>query len=213
MNDTMQYHVDRFADIEILRYRVPDFETLPLRDKLLIYHLSEAALAGRDILFDQNGRYNLWVRRVLETLYQNWNGDRQTTEFLAFETYLKRVWFSSGIHHHYSTAKFRPEFPEAYLDSMLDAIGLGVDRPLLHRVLFDPDFLPKRVNLQEGDDLVATSANHFYEGVTQQEALDYYAALSDSSNPHPVSYGLNSRLEKGVDGKLHETVWTSYRHL
>ena len=207
MNDTLQYHVDRFADIEVLRYRVPGFEELPLRDKLLIYHLTEAALSGRDILFDQNGRYNLWVRQTLERIFLEWSGDRQTDEFQAFETYLKRVWFSSGIHHHYATNKFTPGFTPAYLDTLLDAIRFEGDRQLLHRLLFDADFMSKRVNLQAGDDLVATSANHFYEGVTQQEALDYYAALSDSTDPHPVSHGLNSRLEKDADGCLREVVW------
>ncbi|MBP5260083.1 MAG: dihydrofolate reductase [Paludibacteraceae bacterium] len=207
MNDTIQYHVDRFADIEVLRYRVPGFEDLSLRDKLLIYHLSEAALAGRDILFDQNCRYNLWVRQTLEHIYLTWSGDRQTADFQAFETYLKRVWFSSGIHHHYATNKFTPGFPAAYLDTLLNDTRFEGDRQLLHRLLFDPDFMAKRVNLQAGDDLVATSANHFYEGVTQQEALDYYTALSDSTDPHPVSHGLNSRLEKAADGSLHEVVW------
>ena len=207
MKNSIQYHVDRFADIEVLRYRVPEFETLHLRDKLLVYHLSEAALAGRDILFDQNGKYNLWIRQTLETIYRTWQGDRTSTEFQAFETYLKRLWFSNGIYHHYSTAKFLPDFSEPYLDELLDAIHFEGNRPLFKKLLFDPDYMAKRVNLQEGDDLVATSANHFYEGVTQQEALDFYAAQTDTTERHPVSHGLNSRLTKNSQGELQEIVW------
>ncbi|MGM9837104.1 MAG: dihydrofolate reductase [Paludibacteraceae bacterium] len=188
------YTVDTFYDLEILRYRVPGFEELPLQQKILAYYLSEAALQGRDILYDQNGRYNLRVRRALENLYTHYQGDKQDKEFLLFEKYLKRVWFSNGIHHHYSEDKFLPEFSEEWYRKACAETGIAVDEELIP-VMFDPTVLPKRTNQQAGVDLVQTSAGNYYEGVTQAEAEAYYAAHRDTSD-EPLWIGLNSKLVK-----------------
>ena len=188
------YTVDKFYDLEILRYQVPGFDELTLQQKTLAYYLSEAALQGRDILFDQNGRYNLRIRRALEALYLNYAGDKQSEEFLLFEKYLKRVWFSNGIHHHYSEDKFLPEFTEAWYRQACAEAGLTVDKELLP-VIFDPAVMPKRTNQAAGQDLVLTSAGNYYEGVTQAEAEAYYAARKDNS-PEPKWIGLNSKLTK-----------------
>ena len=188
------YTVDKFYDLEILRYQVPGFDELTLQQKTLAYYLSEAALQGRDILFDQNGRYNLRIRRALEALYLNYKGDKQSDDFLLFEKYLKRVWFSNGIHHHYSEDKFLPEFTEAWYRQACAEAGLTVDEELLP-VIFDPTVMPKRTNQAAGQDLVLTSAGNYYEGVTQAEAEAYYAAHKDNS-PEPKWIGLNSKLTK-----------------
>lgn len=188
------YTVDKFYDLEILRYQVPGFDELTLQQKTLAYYLSEAALQGRDILFDQNGRYNLRIRRALEALYLNYKGDKQSEEFLLFEKYLKRVWFSNGIHHHYSEDKFLPEFTEAWYRQACAEAGLTVDEELLP-VIFDPAVMPKRTNQAAGQDLVLTSAGNYYEGVTQAEAEAYYSAHKDNS-PEPKWIGLNSKLTK-----------------
>lgn len=188
------YTVDKFYDLEILRYQVPGFDELTLQQKTLAYYLSEAALQGRDILFDQNGRYNLRIRRALEALYLNYKGDKQSEEFLLFEKYLKRVWFSNGIHHHYSEDKFLPEFTEAWYRQACAEAGLTVDETLIP-VMFDPAVMPKRTNQAAGQDLVLTSAGNYYEGVTQAEAEAYYAAHKDNS-PEPKWIGLNSKLTK-----------------
>ena len=188
------YTVDKFYDLEILRYQVPGFDELTLQQKTLAYYLSEAALQGRDILFDQNGRYNLRIRRALEALYLNYAGDKQSEEFLLFEKYLKRVWFSNGIHHHYSEDKFLPEFTEAWYRQACAEAGLTVDEALIP-VMFDPAVMPKRTNQAAGQDLVLTSAGNYYEGVTQAEAEAYYAAHKDNS-PEPKWIGLNSKLTK-----------------
>lgn len=188
------YTVDKFYDLEILRYQVPGFDELTLQQKTLAYYLSEAALQGRDILFDQNGRYNLRIRRALEALYLNYKGDKQSDDFLLFEKYLKRVWFSNGIHHHYSEDKFLPEFTEAWYRQACAEAGLTVDETLIP-VMFDPAVMPKRTNQAAGQDLVLTSAGNYYEGVTQAEAEAYYAAHKDNS-PEPKWIGLNSKLTK-----------------
>ena len=188
------YTVDKFYDLEILRYQVPGFDELTLQQKTLAYYLSEAALQGRDILFDQNGRYNLRIRRALEALYLNYKGDKQSDDFLLFEKYLKRVWFSNGIHHHYSEDKFLPEFTEAWYRQACAEAGLSVDETLIP-VMFDPAVMPKRTNQAAGQDLVLTSAGNYYEGVTQAEAEAYYAAHKDNS-PEPKWIGLNSKLTK-----------------
>lgn len=188
------YTVDKFYDLEILRYQVPGFDELTLQQKTLAYYLIEAALQGRDILFDQNGRYNLRIRRALEALYLNYTGDKQSEEFLLFEKYLKRVWFSNGIHHHYSEDKFLPEFTEAWYRQACAEAGLTVDEELIP-VMFDPAVMPKRTNQAAGQDLVLTSAGNYYEGVTQAEAEAYYAAHKDNS-PEPKWIGLNSKLTK-----------------
>lgn len=198
------YTVDKFYDLEILRYQVPGFDQLTLQQKTLAYYLSEAALQGRDILYDQNGRYNLRIRRALEALYTNYPGDKSAEEFVLFEKYLKRVWFSNGIHHHYSEDKFLPEFSEAWYRQACADAGLAVDEELIP-VLFDPSVMPKRTNQAAGADLVLTSAGNYYEGVTQAEAEAYYEAHKDNS-PEPKWIGLNSKLTK-EDGQVVEKTY------
>ncbi len=188
------YNVDKFYDLEILRYQVPGFEELTLQQKTLAYYLSEAALQGRDILFDQNGRYNLRIRRALEALYTNYQGSRESEEFKNMEKYLKRVWFSNGIHHHYSEDKFLPEFSQEWFCNACKEAGVTYDEAILP-VMFDPAVMPKRTNQAAGQDLVLTSAGNYYEGVTQAEAEAYYAAHKDNS-PEPMWIGLNSKLVK-----------------
>ncbi|MCD8260720.1 MAG: dipeptidyl peptidase 3, partial [Bacteroides sp.] len=209
------YSVDQFADLQILRYRVPGFEDLSLNQKKLIYYLSEAALQGRDILFDQNNRYNLTIRKLLESVYLNYRGEKNSADYQAFEVYLKRVWFSNGIHHHYGSEKFEPGFSEAFLQDELakmDLPTMGIEGTLeelvneIFPVIFNPAVMAKRVNQEDGVDLVLTSACNYYEGVTQQEAEAFYSKLKDPAAPTPVSYGLNSRLVK-EDGVIKEKVW------
>ena len=211
------YTVEQFADLQILRYRVPGFEELTLRQKQLVYYLTEAALQGRDILFDQNGKYNLTIRRTLEAIYTGYQGDRTTPDFKAFEVYLKRVWFSNGIHHHYGSEKFVPGFSQdffrqAVLGLAPSALPLAEGQTAeqlcdeISPVIFDPTVLPKRVNQADGEDIILTSACNYYDGVTQQEAEAFYNRLKDPKDESPVSYGLNSRLVK-KDGRLQEEVW------
>ncbi|MDE6545386.1 MAG: dihydrofolate reductase, partial [Paramuribaculum sp.] len=193
------YTVDRFADIEVLRYKVPGFESLPLRQKMLVYYLTEAAIAGRDILWDQNNIYNLPLRRLLEAVYTAETTEHDAEQFPKFETYLKQIWFANGIHHHYSTDKFTPGFSEEWLRrqiSRLDDAPITDAAPLdtLMRVVFDPAFMAKRVNQAAGADLIATSANNLYEqGITQPEVEAYFAAVKDTTQAEPPSYGLNTR--------------------
>ena len=204
--DNFNYVVDRFADIEVLRYKVPDFENLSLSQKKLVYYLTEAALTGRDILWDQNNRYNLALRSMLEAIYTNYNGDRSSADFKAFEKYLKQVWFGNGVHHHYSMDKFTPGFSEAFLKEQiaaLPAVEKPKDEATLLRLVFDPQFMAKRVNQAEGADLITTSAVNMYEGVTQKEVEDYFAAIKDTTDLTPISYGLNTRITK-KDGKVVE---------
>ncbi len=215
--EKFDYTVEQFADLQILRYSVPGFENLSLKQKELVYYLTEAALQGRDILFDQNGKYNLTIRRMLEAVYTGYKGDKNTPDFKAMEVYLKRVWFSNGIHHHYGSEKFVPGFsPEFFKQAVLSvdasAMPLAEGQTIeqlcdeVFPVIFDPKVMPKRVNQAAGEDLVLTSACNYYDGVTQQEAEDYYNALKNPKDETPVSYGLNSRLVK-VDGKVQEKVW------
>ena len=215
--EKFDYTVEQFADLQILRYRVPGFEDLSLKQKELVYYLTEAALQGRDILFDQNGKYNLTIRRMLEAVYTGYNGDKNTPDFKAMEVYLKRVWFSNGIHHHYGSEKFVPGFtPECFRQAVqsVDAATLPLAEGQtveqlceeVFPVIFDPKVMPKRVNQAAGEDLVLTSACNHYDGVTQQEAEDFYNALKNPQDETPVSYGLNSRLVK-EDGKIQEKVW------
>lgn len=208
MTEQFRYTDERFADIQMLRYRLDGFEALTLRQKLYIYYLAKATLCGRDITTDQFGRYNLRIRKVLEAIYEHYEGDRTTAEYKALETYLKRVWFSNGIHHHYGCEKFVPAFTEEYFRQVVDCCGCedeNIDE--LCKVIFDPTIQPKRVNQNAGDDLVLTSACNYYEGVTQQEAEDFYKAMCDENDPMPISYGLNSTLRKTADGMLKEDVW------
>ena len=211
------YTVEQFADLQILRYRVPGFEELSLQQKELVYYLTEAALQGRDILYDQNGKYNLTIRRMLEAVYLHYSGDKNSADFKAMEVYLKRVWFSNGIHHHYGSEKFVPEFSPEFLKQALASIdasylplaeGQSVDQLCdeIFPIIFDATILPKRVNQTAGEDLILTSACHYYEGVTQAEAEAFYNAMKDPKDATPVSYGLNSRLVK-ENGKLFEQVW------
>ena len=208
MTEQFRYTDERFADIQMLRYRLDGFEALTLRQKLYIYYLAKATLCGRDITTDQFGRYNLRIRKVLEAIYERYEGDRTTEEYKALETYLKRVWFSNGIHHHYGCEKFVPAFTEEYFRQVVDCCGCedeNIDE--LCKVIFDPTIQPKRVNQNVGDDLVQTSACNYYEGVTQQEAENFYEAMRDENDPMPISYGLNSTLRKTADGMLKEDVW------
>ena len=203
---SFQYNVDKFYDLEILRYDVPEFESLTLQQKQLVYCLSEAALWGRDILYDQNGRYNLRIRRALEALYLNYPYEKDTEEFAAFERYLKRVWFSNGIHHHYSEDKFLPEFGEEWFVKACAEAGVEYDAAILP-VMFDPAVMPKRTTAQDGVDLVACSAGNYYgEGVTQAEAEAWYAAHKDNG-PEPLWIGLNSQLVKNEKGEIEERVY------
>ena len=187
------YTVDKFYDLEILRYQVPEFDSLSLQQKTLIFHLTEAALQGRDILYDQNGRYNLRIRRALEALYTQYRGDKKSEEFINFEKYLKRVWFANGIHHHYASDKFIPEFTQDWFVEACAAAGVTYDEAILP-VIFDPTVMPKSLSL-EGEDLLLASANNYYEGVTQAEAEAYYEAHKDNS-AEPLWIGLNSKLVK-----------------
>lgn len=206
--------VDRFADIEVMRYVVPGFDDLTLSQKKLIYFLTEAALHGRDILWDQNGKYNLPIRQLLESVYTNYTGDRSSEEFRNFELYLKQVEFGNGVYHHYSTDKFTPRFSQKWFDAQVSALEkadrLPVNKsqlPVLAKVIFDPSFMPKRVNQAAGQDLITTSAVNMYENITQPEVEAYYAALKDTTDLTPVSYGLNSRLVKDADGTICEQVY------
>ena len=217
----MKYSDERFADIQLLRYRLNGFEQLSLSQKILVYYLSKATLYGRDITFDQFGRYNLRIRKMLEVIYTDLTIPHDTTDFAALETYLKQVWFSNGIYHHYGCEKFKPGFSEQYLDQVLHQIDasrlpLRAGETLeqfcneLFPVIFDENVLSKRVNKADGEDLLLTSACHFYEDVTQQEAEDFYARMkeADKTNPAPLSYGLNATLVK-KGGVVYEEVWSA----
>ena len=214
-NKDFNYHVDRFADIEVLRYEVPEYSRLTLQQKKMLYYLSQAAQMGRDIIWDQNGKYNLQIRQLLEKIYTKYNGDRESKDFKAFEKYLKQVWFGNGIHHHYSTDKFRPEFSKEFFEEQVAGLhdcclplNPGQTRAQLlaelEPVIFDPTVMAKRVNQDGSQDVVATSANNLYgEGVTQAEVEEFYNKMKNPDDPTPVSYGLNARVVK-EDGKLKE---------
>lgn len=219
MQDVFRYSDERFADIQMLRYRLNGFDKLSTQQKLYIYYLSQATLAGRDITFDQFGRYNLRIRKLLEEVYCNYRGDRQSADFLAMEVYLKRVWFSSGIYHHYGTEKFVPGFTREFLEQATATLpdtffvtGPAEDAQAARRelfdMIFDPTVLPKRVNQADGVDLVQTSACNFYEGVTQREVEDYYARLRADATDEAPSFGLNSKLVK-TGGQIRELTYTA----
>lgn len=219
MNDNFDYNVDRFSDLQILRYKVPDFENLSLRQKELVYYLSEAALHGRDILYDQNGKYNLKIRKILEAVYLSYNGDKECDDYKELEVYLKRVWFSNGIHHHYSTDKFLPGFSADFLKReilKLNMFQLPLDDgetvehlcEVILPVIFDAGVMPKRVNHKDGEDLVLTSACNYYDGVTQQEAETFYNEMKACGDKEPLMYGMNSTLVRR-GGVLVEDVWKS----
>ncbi len=207
--DEFDYTVDSFADIEVLRYKVPGFENLSLQQKKLVYYLTEAALWGRDILWDQNNEYNLPIRRMLEAVYTSYDGDRESEDFKNFERYLKQVWFANGIHHHYSTDKFTPGFSREFLATELDKLPQGdwsASRDTIFELIFNPAVAAKRVNQAEGQDLIATSANNLYKGVTQAEVEAYFDAIKDPADETPISYGLNTRVVK-EDGKVVEQTY------
>ena len=219
VEDNFNYTVEQFADLQLLRFKVHGFEELPLKQKELVYYLSEAALQGRDILFDQNGKYNLIIRKMLEVVYTDYQGDRSDANFKNFETYLKRVWFSNGIHHHYAADKFVPGFTPEFFKSALESVDasklpLGEGETLdalckeVFPVIFDAKVMAKRVNQADGEDLVLTSASNYYDGVTQKEAEDFYAKMKNPNDTMPVMFGMNSRLVK-ENGKIQEKVWKS----
>ena len=207
--------VDRFDDIKVIRYEVPGFEALPVEQKELIYYLQEAAKWGRDILFDQNCAINLPVRRTLECIYLNYEGDRTSDEWKAVEKYLKKVWFANGIHHHYSNDKFRPEFSQGYFEELIASVGdekfgeLTEWRKEVLRAIFDETAYPTKLNQKAGDDLLLTSSSNYYSGVTQAEAEAFYTKMAKAyaDDPQPISFGLNSQLTKNEKGELVERVW------
>ena len=214
---TFEYKVDRFADIEILRYPVSGFNSLSLQQKELIYYLSQAALEGRDILWDQHNRYNLTIRRVCEGLYENYMGDKSADDWKNFETYLKQIWMANGIHHHYSEDKIMPQFSKEYFTTIVKSVdpgrmpfrdGMAADETLneIIPVMFDPADMPKRMSQAQGSDIVQTSAVNFYEGVTQKEVENFYNSMKDSNDNTPISYGLNSKVTK-ENGEVVEKVW------
>lgn len=219
--DTMKYQTDQFADLRILRYTVPGFEQLTPKQKELTYYLYEAALSGKDIIWDQNYKYNLAVRKALEAIVATYKGDKNTDDYKKFMVYAKRVWYSNGIHHHYSNIKFTPECSKEYFAELVknsDIPADGTSSPLnkgetvdgfitrITPIVFDPAIAPKKINLDSKQDMVTTSATNFYEGVNQKEVTAFYDAMNDTSNKTPISYGLNSKLVK-ENGKIFEKVW------
>lgn len=201
-----RWQTEQFDDVKILRYQVPMFEQLSARERIFIYYLSQAALAGRDILWDQNNCYNLRLRRVLERVINDFQGDRTTEDFQAFMVYAKKVFFANGIHHHYSMDKFKPCFTLAYWQELLRAVGCEKEGQELERIIFDPEYMSKRVLLDADKDLIVGSANNYYVGVTQKEVESFYKSVGNGEQPS-VSYGLNSTLIKGEDGVIREEVW------
>ena len=207
--------VDRFDDIKVIRYEVPGFDNLTLKEKEYVYYLTEAAKCGRDILFDQNFKYGIAVRRTFETIYleSRNTAEVETAEFKAFEKYLKKMWFANGIHHHYSNDKFVPEFSEAWFRQQLalyiNDTNRQMDDELLCRIIFDAELYASRLNQKAGVDVITASANNYFEGVNQEEVEAFYAAMAaaDEGNPEPVSYGLNSKLMKNEKGEIFENVW------
>ena len=208
-NGDFKYQIDEFADLRIIRYRIDGWEDLSLKQKEYVYHLSEAAKWGRDIYWDQNGQYNLGVRRVLENILENYDGDRECEEFKDFTVYAKRVFFSNGIHHHYAEDKFFPACSEEYFMSLMQAVGDGDKCSEMMHVIYDRDFLKARKSTDPDTDIVAESAVNFYEGVTRDDVERYYAALADPTDPTPISYGLNTKVVKGEDGVVREIPWKS----
>ena len=208
--------VDRFADIEILRYQVPGFDNLSLRQKKFVYFLSQASLSGRDIIYDQNYRYNLIIRRTIHNIIKNYNGDKKLDSWKQFVNYAKRVWFSNGIHHHYSTMKIIPAFEESYFEDLIYNSegefplnpGESLEQFILRiiPIIFNPEIDSKRVNLDPDDDIISSSANNYYNAVSQDEVEKFYLEMKDPNDPTPIWYGLNSRLTK-ENGKVFEKTW------
>ena len=205
--DGFKYLLDEFADVKVMRYQVPGWDALSLQQKEYVYHLAEAAKYGRDIIWMQNNRYNLDIRRMLENALANYSGDKASEDYAKFEAYAKRVFFSNGIHHHYAEDKFIPECPKEYFASVMESVGEGQRWASLMDVIYDPAVLPQRKSTDKSGDIVAESAVNFYEGVTKAEVEKFYAGMADPSDKTPVSYGLNSRVVKGKDGIIYEDVY------
>ena len=203
--ETFTYTVDQFADLKVMRYKIPGWEDLTLKQKEYAYHLAEAAKYGRDILWDQNCKDNLRVRHAVENIIENYKGERECKDFENFIVYAKRLFFSNGIHHHYAEDKFFPECPREYFASLMESVGIA-DEDLLD-IIYDPSIYPQRRSTSTGGDLVKTSAVNFYEGVTRDEVEKYYAGIVDPNDPEPVSYGLNTKVVKGEDGVIRELPW------
>ena len=199
--------VDKFDDIKVIRYEVPEFENLPLNEKLLVYYLAESAKCGRDIIFDQNFKYNLTIRRALEQIYTTYEGDKSEANFVAMEKYLKKMWLANGIHHHYSNDKFTPEFCREWFAEQLKGVDTGcVAHEDIVEILFNPALYPSRLNQTAGVDMIAASAGNYYEGLTQAEVEKFYNKMIDPKDPRPISYGLNSKLVK-KNGKIYEQTY------
>ena len=205
--DNFRYLIDEFADLKIMKYQVPGWDDLSLQQKEYVYHLSEAAKYGRDIIWVQNCRYNLPIRKVLENILENYEGDRECREFQDFTVYAKRVFFSNGIHHHYAEDKIFPDCPQDYFRSLMEAVGDGDRCEELLPVIYDPEIFPQRKSNDPGKDIVQASAVNFYENVTRKEVEDFYHAMLDPQDDTPVSYGLNSKVVKGSDGVIREEVY------
>jgi dipeptidyl-peptidase-3 len=203
--EPFRYTVDSFADLKVMRYQVPGWDSLSLKQKEYAYHLAEAAKYGRDILWDQNCKDNLRIRHAVENILENYRGDRNTADFEAFSVYAKRLFFSNGIHHHYAEDKFFPTCPQAYFAELLKAVGIEDDDLL--DVIYNPERYPQRRSTETSGDIVALSAVNFYDGVTRDEVEKYYAGIVDPKDPCPVSYGLNTKVVKGPDGKVRELPW------
>ncbi len=201
------WQTEQFADLRILRYQIPDFEKLSLRNKKLVYFLTQAGLAGRDIIYDQNYRYNLEIRKALENIVKNYAGDKNADEWTQLMTYTKRIWFSNGIHHHYSNLKFTPEFSQEYLRKLVGETKTSLSNEAIS-IMFDPSKDAKKVNKNPNEDLVLTSAVNFYDpDVTEKEVETFYKKMANPKDPHPISYGLNSKIARKKDGSLEEMVW------
>ncbi|MCU0409532.1 MAG: dipeptidyl peptidase 3, partial [Bacteroidales bacterium] len=217
--NTFDFFVEQFADMRILRYRVPGFQELSFNERLLVYYLSQAAISGRDILWDQNFRFNLSIRKTLECIYETYHGDRDNSDFREFLVYMKRVMFANGIHHHYSKDKMIPDFSREYFRKLIGSsdvsnLPLSVAEPpgeFLERIVslvYDDSIFVRMLEQREGYDLIAGSCSNFYSGVTRKEVEAFYADRTDHSNPRPVSHGLNSRLVK-KGGEIYEEVYRS----
>ena len=205
--DDFKYLAEQFADLKIIRYQIPDFDKLSANQKELVYYLYQVSLSGRDIIYDQNYKHNIVIRRALESIIINYSGDKETEEWKNFMDYTKRVWFSNGIHHHYSTVKIKPECTQEYFSTLLAETNTSLDEAIVN-IMFDSETDMKRVNLDPEKDLIAGSANNFYQdGITQDEVEAFYAAKADTSDKEPISYGLNSTLIRDADGNLVEDVW------
>ncbi len=202
-----KYLIDEFADLKIMRYQIPGWDRLTLQQKEYVYHLGEAAKYGRDIIWDQHGKYNLRIRKALENILENYKGDRTVKEFEDFTVYAKRVFFSNGIHHHYAEDKIFPDCPKEYFRSLMESCGNASEADVLLEIIYDPNIFPQRKSTDSKGDIVAQSAVNFYEGVTRKEVEDFYHEMTDPDDPHPVSYGLNSKVVKGEDGKVKEEVY------